>query len=621
MNIAIFEYDIIAAIFKWSDGKLAKLTTEQKTHYDDLVLLAKLDEQILGCSTHFDSTTFINQVIYYCHKYQPRYSAFTLLKEATDYLLKDVQNIEGARKLVNTFLPEFKDTASCPDTDFLEFQTKKQSWLLRYQRYLSSPLDSLAKRPMIAWNTPDHDEYSAVSYGNGEEVFFARTNHETQITKIMTSRLVNMQWTPPVMVAELSNYQTCEPTSMSADGRRMLLKIDGENYIAIRPDLDMNWMQPVKLKVKDIPHLGRMSLLPHGKAVVFDASLKKLSPRQRPVADLYQAPLEKDGSIGNPVKLEALSNRKFNERHPMVGLNGRVLFFSSNDPDGYGRSDMYVAHRKSPDNWAKWDTIINLGSSFNSVYDDLGFSFIPDHGGDVLFTKENRCHKDKDIWAIDLPKTIFPDSMLRITGLVVDKDNKPHPGGFMEITLNESRAPIYVPINDNGVYSYAINGGVKIVRLYPSVPGLVTINDRVYYPDYSKKAGVIRDTFRLFTFEHMRNGYQLKYATFDDNQNRVNNEQIFAELTELHHVAERMGADLQFVGHTDNSGTESLNHNLALERALAVQRYMIDKCGLPAARTSVLSMGAERPKCPNDTPEGQRCNRRVEVLFLLPKIK
>lgn len=71
-------------------------------------------------------------------------------------------------------------------------------------------------------------------------------------------------------------------------------------------------------------------------------------------------------------------------------------------------------------------------------------------------------------------------------------------------------------------------------------------------------------------------------------------------------------------GHTDNqqyAGQAYDNWNLAADRSVSVLKALVD-AGLPPERVSATSYGESRPKAPNDTADGQRANRRVEVLLV-----
>ena len=65
-------------------------------------------------------------------------------------------------------------------------------------------------------------------------------------------------------------------------------------------------------------------------------------------------------------------------------------------------------------------------------------------------------------------------------------------------------------------------------------------------------------------------------------------------------------------GHTDDTGTEAHNFALAERRAAAVAAYLRSR-GTDPSRLELRGFGAARPIASNDTAEGRRKNRRVEV--------
>lgn len=75
-------------------------------------------------------------------------------------------------------------------------------------------------------------------------------------------------------------------------------------------------------------------------------------------------------------------------------------------------------------------------------------------------------------------------------------------------------------------------------------------------------------------------------------------------------------------GHTDNepikySGWKS-NWELSTARATSVLHYIVDEKGIEPRRVSATGYGEYRPVSSNDTSEGRRQNRRVEIV-ILPK--
>jgi len=85
-------------------------------------------------------------------------------------------------------------------------------------------------------------------------------------------------------------------------------------------------------------------------------------------------------------------------------------------------------------------------------------------------------------------------------------------------------------------------------------------------------------------------------------------------------VAELIGMyddrQVLIIGHSDAIGDAADNRQLSERRAELVKRIFVDYFGLAADRLSTEGLGEVRPIASNATPEGQRANRRVEVLIL-----
>jgi len=80
-----------------------------------------------------------------------------------------------------------------------------------------------------------------------------------------------------------------------------------------------------------------------------------------------------------PTKLPAPVNTCADEEGPSISDNGLRLFFSSTRAGGSGRSDLWIATRKSV--FAAFDRVANLGPTVNSSFDDQ----TPDIAADGTF--------------------------------------------------------------------------------------------------------------------------------------------------------------------------------------------------------------------------------------------
>ena len=67
-------------------------------------------------------------------------------------------------------------------------------------------------------------------------------------------------------------------------------------------------------------------------------------------------------------------------------------------------------------------------------------------------------------------------------------------------------------------------------------------------------------------------------------------------------------------GHTDSTGSSTINMRLSKERADAVAEYLIANLGMPRARVMSVGYGKNQPIADNDSAEGRALNRRIDVV-------
>ncbi|MBW1683910.1 MAG: exosortase system-associated protein, TIGR04073 family [Deltaproteobacteria bacterium] len=77
-------------------------------------------------------------------------------------------------------------------------------------------------------------------------------------------------------------------------------------------------------------------------------------------------------------------------------------------------------------------------------------------------------------------------------------------------------------------------------------------------------------------------------------------------------ITQHPGTRIQIQGFADSTGSEKFNLPLSVARAEAVSRYLVEQ-GVDANRIDTAGYGATRAIASNDTPEGRRLNRRVEI--------
>lgn len=163
------------------------------------------------------------------------------------------------------------------------------------------------------------------------------------------------------------------------------------------------------------------------------------------------------------------------------------------------------------------------------------------------------------------------------------------------------------PIGNNGC-PYPDTDGDSVIDISdkcPTIPGTVANNG---CPEEPKRVEltkaeqeVINKVFKNLTFETGKAVIKpTSYPALDGLLALLNKKPEFKVLIE---------------GHTDNTGSESLNNKLSQERAGAVKKYLIQK-GIEDARIISVGYGPSRPVADNSTPEGRAKNRRVEFTII-----
>jgi hypothetical protein len=132
--------------------------------------------------------------------------------------------------------------------------------------------------------------------------------------------------------------------------------------------------------------------------------------------DIYLSHRMPDGSWGPPLNLGNAINTEFVESSPSLSPDGRVLFFASNRPGGFGGNDIWASRRQNQNDDFGWEPPENLGGGVNTAYNEAGPWIYQDGESEMttLYFDSNRpdglgpfsdsalVHYGNDIWASTL---------------------------------------------------------------------------------------------------------------------------------------------------------------------------------------------------------------------------
>jgi len=143
--------------------------------------------------------------------------------------------------------------------------------------------------------------------------------------------------------------------------------------------------------------------------------------------------------------------------------------------------------------------------------------------------------------------------------------------------------------------SITLPGGVTL-----SVPsGSINYNLAHYLAD-----NTATDVPRTFVFDHLNFESGTPQLTADSTKTVNDLAQILKAYP---------NAQVQLVGHTDNSGSQAANQVLSSARAETVKGMLVSQ-GVGQERIATQGFGADRPVASNDNEEGRARNRRVELI-------
>ena len=74
-------------------------------------------------------------------------------------------------------------------------------------------------------------------------------------------------------------------------------------------------------------------------------------------------------------------------------------------------------------------------------------------------------------------------------------------------------------------------------------------------------------------------------------------------------------AGISVEGHTDSRGSDDANQKLSTERAEAVREYLLSASGIESSRILAVGYGESKPIATNETNEGRRKNRRIDIVI------
>ena len=531
-----------------------------------------------------------------------------------------------------------------------EFLTRKgdQKEIARYMHY-KNQLDSLSKaKPLydlknLAINTSKAD-FGATFYG--DKIVYASsrdtTNFKDKLYSWNKQPFLNLYVSernasdgslsePTVflpnaktkyheaLVAFSSDWQTVYYTTNIVKGKSNKLVTDDtrtNNFQIVKGTIEngeLKFKEKVFFSDKSYS-VGHPALSEDGKWLFFASDM----PGGYGRTDLYVIQIADDGTMGSPQNLGPTINTTADESFPFF-RNGK-LYFSSEGHYGLGDLDVYESTFLGSLQFSK---PVNLGKPINSNKDD--FAYIVDATDKYGYVSSNRAQGkgDDDIYYFTKEKPVCNQI---VSGKVINTKSK--------VAIAQATIKVYDQFGDVVTETTTDNAGLYTVTV-PCDKRLKLIASKVNHSNDEKE--VVTNTSNGVETKNI----DFELSNYDDlivrenNQDKIIVNPIYFDYNKWD-ITPRAEAELDRVvfamqkfpnikikieAHTDSRGKDAYNEKLSDNRAKATQTYIISK-GIDASRIeSAIGYGESRltNKCRNGvkcSEEEHNKNRRSEFIVI-----
>lgn len=386
-------------------------------------------------------------------------------------------------------------------------------------------------------------------------------------------------------------------------------------YLAERKNGAWVNVKPFKYNNTKEYSLGHPAITADGKVLYFVSDM----PGGFGDTDIYYAERQADGTWGAPVNAGKVINTPGRESFPTIGADGN-LYFSSNTHVGLGGLDIFKAVGSHKD----WTEVENMRAPINSSNDDFGL-WIDQTGKAGMFSSGRDAQGGSDDIYSFTYKEVKP---ILLEGQVIAQLNKAD-------SVKRKGSPVdsvLLQLTENGksktVESYSDENGEFDLELMPGKNYTIRASKEDYLAQ-SKSIEVdaegVADPDKLeLVLEPKRVNVPVKlnniYYDLDKAELKPAAKEELDKLVKM--LKDNPDVKIEIGSHTDSRGHRKYNRLLSERRAESVVEYLISK-GIAQSRLTATGYGesqlingcndAKRRSC---SEEMHQQNRRTEFKII-----
>jgi len=468
-----------------------------------------------------------------------------------------------------------------PDGNYLYFGRSKGGNFFDYKIHVSQWLGNSWSPPVQLGSPPNMNSQNFIGSFTSDNQLFVFTSHN--------SGGFNKDNESKIMIARKkgSSYEIVEELDF----------FKGQKGFGFNP-LNGKWNLEGQV-LYDSPFISA-----DGTILLFSSNLNSGIGAQ----DLYMCRKDEKGNWGEPENLGPIVNTPAMESSPFLYADNKTLFFSSNGHPGLGKMDIYRTVLEN----GQWSKPEPLGAPINSEAVDYYFS-VSAVGGYAYFVSDRDKEHDFNIYQTAVKENILPEKVVLLSGIIRNsKDESPLNAEICieDLDKQEKVAQLYSD-TENGSYSVSLIKG----RSYSisAEKDSFTFYSMDFFISEENPGDTLKRDIYLMPIEKGA-ALVLNNLFFDSGSSKIKPESML-ELKRLSRLLkENPQFQIEISGHTDNVGSRSSNDKLSKDRAESVRVFLM-KEGINQSRLSAKGYGFSKPVASNDTDEGRKQNRRVEILF------
>ncbi len=300
--------------------------------------------------------------------------------------------------------------------------------------------------------------------------------------------------------------------------------------------------------------------------------------------DLYKSEKQGDGNWGPAINLGAAVNTKDDEDSPFISEDGQTLYYASKGLPGYGGYDLY----RSVFNGKEWGGPENMGKPFNSSGDDAHITF--DKHENVGYFSSSRADGfgDMDIYEIRFEKPFSDfktDAEARIVILMPDTV---YVGDTVAMRIESSKLPpsefsnYYWQVSDSILKTEGVTVNYNFLKT-----GTVTVRAQAELNNANfDLIGATKNIFvgdkkpvstTVVSNNTANNLPLLENVYFDFNKADINSLAGTALDRNIEMLRKYAGLPIEISAYCDARGSASYNRMLSQRRAIAALNYLRQK--------------------------------------------